>query len=183
MNSNFNHLEHLNSTVALFLGFFLTILGIFWLLSSQDLDAQGLSRPLPFTFGAVTCYLALSQTLTAFMHEYLIGVESVIKTALSIHAANTGSLSFSEDNLILVLVFIGGAIWSLTTYIAPIMISYKSPITQQQRRWVVGYYLALQIPIYWVYAQVWNIQYAATDPPLNSLHIFALQFFQPLLWF
>jgi hypothetical protein len=59
---------HLTSFVALFVGFCLTILGIFWLLTSQDWDAQGLSRPRPFTLGAMTTYLALSQTVTAFMH-------------------------------------------------------------------------------------------------------------------
>lgn len=63
---------HLTSSVALYIGFCLTILGIYVLLSSQNLDAQGLSRPVPFTLGSITSYLALSQTVTAFMHEYLL---------------------------------------------------------------------------------------------------------------
>lgn len=71
---------HLTSFVALFVGFCLTILGVFWLLTSQNWDAQGLSRPRPFILGAITTYLALSQTVTAFMHEYLLGFESAAKT-------------------------------------------------------------------------------------------------------
>jgi hypothetical protein len=69
---------HLTSSVALFVGFCLTLVGIFLLLFSQNLDAQGLSRPWSFTLGAMTTYLSLSQTVTAFMHEYLLRLKSVL---------------------------------------------------------------------------------------------------------
>jgi len=52
------HLGHLSTSVALFTGFCLTLLGVWLLLLSQDWDAEGLSRPLPFTLGAMTNYLA-----------------------------------------------------------------------------------------------------------------------------
>lgn len=74
---------HLSSSVALFVGFCLTLLGLWLLLDSQKLDAEGLSRPWPFTLGAITTYLALSQTVTAFMHEYLVGIKSVVETSRS----------------------------------------------------------------------------------------------------
>lgn len=183
INTDLHHLKHLSTDIALLVGFCLTILGIFWLLSSQDLDAQGLSRPWPFSLGAITSYLALSQTITAFMHEYLLGIESVLKAELPVHIAKTASLPFAGETFIPILLFMGSAIWTLTTYIAPIMISCKSPISRQQSWWLAGYYLALQIPIYWIYAQAWSLQYVTENQPLNSLHLFALQFFQPLLWF
>ena len=41
-------LAHLTSSVALFTGFYLTLLGLYWLLSSQDWDEQGLSHLLGF---------------------------------------------------------------------------------------------------------------------------------------
>ena len=53
-------LQHLPSTVALFVGFCVTLLGLWWLLVSQNQDEQGLSGPWPFTFGAVTTYLRRS---------------------------------------------------------------------------------------------------------------------------
>ena len=75
-------LAHLSSTAALFVGFCLTLLGLWWLLLSQNLDAEGLSQPWPFTLGAITVYLALSQTVTAFMHDYLVAVKTGIQAGL-----------------------------------------------------------------------------------------------------
>ena len=72
---------HLTSSLALFTGFCLTLLGLWWLLFSQNLDAEGLSHPFPFTLGSIATYIALSQTTTAFMHEYLLGVESAVEAA------------------------------------------------------------------------------------------------------
>ena len=186
MHVDYNHLHHLSSSIALFSGFCLTILGIFWLLSSQDLDAQGLSRPLPFTLGSMTSYLALSQTITAFMHEYLLDVESTIEAVQPGIAVNTGALILPAalgDSALLILFSMGSALWVLTTYLAPIMLALKSPINLHQR-WLVGmYYFALQLLIYWVYAQAWHLQYVSEDQSINSLQLYALQFVQPLLWF
>ena len=186
MSTNYNHLEHLSSSIALFTGFCLTILGIFWLLSSQDLDAQGLSRPLPFTLGSLTSYLALSQTITAFMHEYLLDVELTIAATQPVIATNLGSILLPAalgDSALLILFSMGSALWILTTYLGPIMMSFKSPIERNQRWLVALYYFAVQIPVYWVYAHAWNLQYVAADQPTNMLQLFALQFMQPVLWF
>ena len=63
-------LSQLSTSVALFMGFCLTLLGLWLLLYSQNWDELGLSRPLPFTLGAMTVYLALSQTITYLMQSY-----------------------------------------------------------------------------------------------------------------
>ena len=177
-------IAHLTSSVALYIGFCLTLLGIYVLLASQNLDAQGLSRPLPFTLGSITTYLALSQTVTAFMHEYLLGFEVVLEAARpgeSVHSlAGLGALG---DTGLLVLFVMGAAVWILTTYVAPLHTGLKSPVPGGQRWIFAGYYLALQIPIYWVHAGAWRLQYVPADQPTNMLSIFALQFVQPLLWF
>ena len=76
-----NAIEHLTSSTALFIGFCLTLLGIWWLLGSQNYDANGLSRPMPFALGTITTWLAISQTVTAFMHEYLVGIKSVVEAS------------------------------------------------------------------------------------------------------
>lgn len=77
----------------------------------------------------------------------------------------------------------GGGIWVLTTYIAPLMVVSKG-LAHGGRGWVyVGYYFALQVPIYWVYTKAWHLQYVPVDQPMSMLSLFALQFFQPLLWF
>ena len=105
---------HLTSSAALFMGFCLTLLGLLWLLTSQNLDAEGLSRPWPFTLGAITTYLALSQTITAFMHEYLLGVESAVEAARPGVAESAQSLIRLDalgDTALLILLVMGGGIW------------------------------------------------------------------------
>jgi hypothetical protein len=179
-------IAHLTSSVALFVGFCLTILGVFWLLSSQNWDAQGLSRPWPFTLGAVTTYLALSQTVTAFMHEYLVGVETAVQASRPVVAGAAQSLVRPDalgDTALLILFVMGSAIWTLTTYVAPLIAGLKSPVRGGRRWFFAGYYFALQVPIYWVYARAWHLEYVPADQPTNMLSLFALQFVQPLLWF
>ena len=177
---------HLTSSVALFVGFCLTLLGLLWLLASQNLDAEGLSRPWPFTLGAITTYLALSQTITAFMHEYLLGVESAVEAARPGVAESAQSLIRLDalgDTALLILLVMGGGIWILITYVGPLLAGLRSPVGGN-RRWVfAGYYFVLQVPIYWVYARAWHLHYIPADQPTSMLGVFLLQFIQPLLWF
>ena len=144
-----------------------------------------------FTLGSITTYLALSQTVTAFMHEYLVGFESVVeavRSGVAQRAQGIVQLSALElDALghapLLVLFIMGGAIWVLITYIAPLSTGLRSPV-RGGRRWVfAAYYFVFQVPIYWVYASAWHIQYVSADQTTSMLSLFGLQFVQPLLWF
>jgi len=175
---------HLTSYASLFVGFCLTLTGIFWLLLSQNLDAQGLSRPWPFTLGAITTYLALSQTVTAFMHEYLVGLEAVVEAVHPGVAGGTRSfpLGVLDHAPLSVLLAMGGAIWVLMTYAAPLSVAVRSLIPGG-RRWVfAAYYFAIQVPVYRVYANAWHLQYGPADQPAATLNLLGLQFVQPLLW-
>lgn len=179
-------ITHLTSSVALFIGFCLTILGLLWLLYSQNLDTIGMSRPWPFTLGSMTTYLALSQTVTAFMHEYLVGVKSAIDTSIVLDGEKTHAfvrLGLLDDSALLVLFCFGGIIWLLTTYLSPLGVVLKSPVCGNYRWFFVAYYFLLQIPIYWVYATTWQLEYVPVDQDMNLLSLFALQFIQPVLWF
>jgi hypothetical protein len=153
---------------------------------SQDWDAEGLSRPLPFTLGAMTNYLALSQTVTAFMHEFLLGVTSNVKASRAVAvdgAASLPGLDALGDGALLVLLLMGATVWVLITYLAPAVAVLASPVRNGRRWLLMGYYLALQIPVYWVYSRAWQLEYAPADQPADMLGLFALQFVQPLLWF
>lgn len=178
--------EHLTSFTSLFVGFCLTILGLFWLLSSLNLDAKGMSRPWLFALGSITAYLALSQTVTAFMHEYLLGVASVAEVLRPAAAEGVQSLrrddAFNDAALVLLFVM-GGAIWALVNYVGPLIVGLKCPVSNGWRWGFAGYYLALQVPIYCIYARAYELQYELSDQPASTLSLFALQFFQPLLWF
>ena len=181
-----NSLGHLTSSVALFVGFCLTLLGLLWLLSSQNLDAQGMSRPWPFTLGTITSYLALSQTVTAFMHEYLVKVESVLESSVAIGSDKIQTLvrlDALDATALLILFVMGSVVWVLTTYVAPLYTGFRSPIRGGWRWVLAGYYFSLQVPIYWVYAMTWQLEYVPADQDMNMLSLFALQFIQPVLWF
>ena len=177
---------HLTTSVALFTGFCLTLLGLYLLLLSQNLDTEGLSRPFPFTLGSITTYLALSQTVTAFMHEYLLAAESKVAAPRPDVAESAQSLVRADalgDTALLILFVMGGSIWILITYVGPLTAILRDPV-RGNRRWVfAGYYFALQVPVFWVYARAWHLQYVQADQPTNMLSLFALQFVQPLLWF
>lgn len=176
-------IAHLTSSVALFVGFCLTILGILWLLYSQNCDSLGLSRPWPFTLGSMTMYLALSQTVTAFMHEYLVGIKSAVEASLHSGDQTLVRIEALGNTTLLVLFIMGGSIWVLSTYIAPLFAVLNSPV-RKSRRWIfAAYYFALQVPVYWIYARAWHLVYIPPDQPINMLKLFALQFVQPLLWF
>ena len=179
-------LPHLSSTVALFAGFCVTLLGLWWLLVSQNQDTQGLSKPWPFTFGSITTYLALSQTTSAFMHEYLLGLRTGVQGAeQAVSAPLAGLVGYDSLGYTawLVLVVMGAAIWFLITYVAPLMTVLKGPLAGR-RVWVFAvYYLAIQVPIFWVYAEAWRLASLAEPAETSVLTVFALQFFQPLLWF
>ena len=185
-NAGYVAMEHMTSTVALFTGFCLTLLGLLLLLASQDLDAEGLSRPFPFTLGSITTYLALSQTVTAFMHEYLFAVESTVGASRPGVAESLQSLVWVDvlgDTALLILLVMGGCAWFLIAYAGPLTAVLRSPV-RGDLRWVfVGYYFTLQVPILLVYARAWQLQYVTADQPTDILSLFALQFFQPLLWF
>ena len=176
-------ISHLSTSVALFMGFCLTILGLWLFLYSQTWDRLGISRPWPFVLGSMTTYLALSQTVTAFTHEYLLGLKTIFNTVQS-DAANYHDFAALNETAVLFLHIMAGMIWVLITYIAPlsVLLGGKHSVILG-RRWILAvYYLVIQIPVLWIYAITWHMQYAAKDQPMNMLGIFALQFIQPLLW-
>ena len=179
-------LPHLSSTVALFAGFCVTVLGLWWLLVSQNQDTQGLSKPWPFTFGSITTYLALSQTTSAFMHEYLVGVGTGVQGAEKALAGSFPGL-LGHDSLdhsaSLILLVMGAATWFLMTYVAPLITVIRGPLAGR-RSWVFAvYYLAIQVPIFWVYANAWQLAAIAAQEETSVLTLFAIQFIQPVLWF
>ena len=179
-------ITHLTSSVALFIGFCLTLLGLMWLLFSQNLGAQGMSRPLPFYLGLMTTFLALSQTVTAFMHEYLVGVKSAVEASQAVGREKIHTLirlDVLDETALLILFVFGAVIWFLTTYLVPLALILRRPVRSSWRWIFAGYYLTLQVPIYWVYATTWQLEYVPAEQDMNMLSLFALQFIQPVLWF
>ncbi len=120
------------------------------------------------------------------MHEYVHRINSAIE-AVKPASAETGDLVPLLDALggtgPPILFLMGSAVWILTTYVGPLTVGIHGAACGG-RGWVSAtYYAAVQIPIYWVYAEVWRIEYSADGESVNMLRAFAFQFAQPLLWF
>ena len=73
----------------------------------------------------------------------------------------------------------GGLIWVLINYVAPLMVfaRRKNPITIGRKWLLAAYFLIIQIPIHWIYAITWNLQYAVKDQSINILQVYMLQIF------
>jgi len=120
------------------------------------------------------------------MHEFLLGVTSEVKASHAVGvdgAAPLPGLDALGFSTLVVLLLMGATLWILITYIAPLISVLASPV-RGSRQWLLAvYYLALQIPIYWVYSRAWQLEYGPADQPADILGLFALQFVEPLLWF
>ncbi len=120
------------------------------------------------------------------MHEYLVGIELAVETRLPVVAQDPQFLvppGALGDTALLILLILAGIVWLLITYVGPLSEVLKSPV-RGGRRWVfAAYYFALQVPICWVYAKAYHLEYAPADQSADMLGLFALQFFQPMLWY
>ena len=66
---------------------------------------------------------------------------------------------------------------------APLVAVVRGPLAGR-RAWVfLVYYLAIQVPVFSVYAWTWHIASLAKGSETNLVNAFALQFVQPVLWF
>lgn len=172
----------LTSGLASFNGFCLTLLGLIIFLSSQRLDIVGNCKLRPFMFGTITTYLALSQTVTAFMHEFLIRFRADFNSSNLDGKSFDSALAQLDHSSMIGLYFMGGILWFLITYVAPIRAVLSNRDSRKKKGTFILYYLALQIPIYLMYAKAWQLEYIVSDQSSNLFSLFLLQFIQPLLW-
>lgn len=172
----------LTSSLASFNGFCLTLLGIIIFLSSQRLDLEGNCKLVPFMLGTITTYFALSQTLTAFMHEFLIRFRAGLNSS-SLESENfTNAINQLDHSSLILLYIMGGILWILITYIAPLHAVLSNKDSRKKKSIFLLYYLALQIPVYFIYAKAWQLEYVASEQTSNLFFLFLFQFVQPLLW-
>lgn len=180
--SNSMNLTNLTSSLAAFNGFCLTLLGLMIFLGSQRMDTTGNSKLVPFMFGNLTTYLALSQTITAFMHEYLIRFSNGLNGSSPEDHYTINPISQLNQSSLIILFIMGGILWVLITYVGPLSSLKKSSITVGKKKLLLFYYVALQVPIYFVYAEAWQFEYISAGQTSNLFYLFLLQFVQPLLW-
>ena len=169
--------HHLPTMASLFLSFALSFLSAIGLLASQELDKDGMSRPLLFSIGDVLMYVVLSQSLAAMMRSTLRAVDATIDHVESYYASQSaGSV------VLFVLALVGTAAWMLTIYVGPAVALRRSP-TEGRSQWiVVGVYALALFATFAVATDAHLVQDAVLNDPEPVWQIFLRQFIQPLTW-
>jgi hypothetical protein len=169
--------HHLPAMSSLFVGFCLSIIAAAFLLASQELDLEGLSRPWLFSIGDVCMYLALSQSIAGLTRKYLGGIQKGIE---AIHATHPGATL--GDFLGVALMLLSLLAWALTMYVGPCISISRSPLRKRERGVLWGIYASLVLMIFLIATQAHQLQDVVLDEPESVLSIFAWQFLQPLTW-
>ena len=179
-------IEHFPTSIALFIGFCMTFVGLIWFLLSQELDVDGLSKPMPFVLGSISAYLALSQTVTAFMHEYIL---RIITTMAAVYVEMATSDAFATPaempgtRGLIVLSIFGGTIWAWMMYVGPLLVSLRVSRDHVSLRLLLGYYVFMQLLIAWIHARAWQVSAIGDGEQPGLFGLYLLQFIQPVLWF
>ena len=169
----FSH--HLPAMSSLFLGFCLSMFSTGSLLCSQELDEEGLSRPLLFSLGDLLMYLALSQTAAGLSRKYLSAVaETLDQVALG---AGTGDLARFLEVVLSGLALVA---WGLLFYVGPLMAIVRSPVGARLRGLLLAVYLLAVAVIVTVATQVHLVQDLVLGESEPTLRLVLRQFIQPL---
>jgi hypothetical protein len=107
--------DHLPAMSALFMAFTFSLLAAGALLTSQELDEAGRSRPWLFSLGDIMMYLALSQSMAGFSRKYL---GATIEGVDRIHATYPGFES-TGSFLRAMMIVLALLAWCLLSYAGP----------------------------------------------------------------
>ena len=169
--------HHLPGMASLFLSFALSFLSAICLLSSQEIDREGHSRPLLFSIGDVLMYVALSQSLAAMMRSSLSAIDKTVEHVDITYASdNAGSV------VLMILAAVGVAAWMLTIYVGPAVSIRRSPTEGKSKLTVIAVYALTVLLTFAVATDAHMVQDAVLNDPEPVWKIFLWQFMQPLTW-
>ena len=169
--------HHLPTMASLFLSFALSFLSAICLLSSQELDREGFSRPLLFSIGDVLMYVALSQSLAAMMRATLRAIDQTIE-----HVDTNFAGSGSGTIVLVILAMVGVAAWMLTIYVGPVVSIRRSPTEGRSTKAVIAVYALALFLTFAIATDAHMVQDAVLNDPEPTWWIFLNQFMQPLTW-
>ncbi len=175
----------LTSFVPIILGFSLALSSLMLFLLSQRLDPVGLCEIWTFSIGELLMYLALAQTLSGGLSNFVTAVAAVLsqvpRTA-GLDPAAAGEIQGLATGLYFSLQAACGLIWGGLVYVAPAVFVYRIPL-RRDRKWVLltGYALAL-LSVFWISAYPYQIKARTAGKSTTLTYFFARQFWQPSLW-
>ena len=175
----------LTSFVPITIGFALTLAALLVFLLSQRLGARGACEIWSFCCGELLMYLALAQTLSGCLQNFVIAIVSVLRIkpqelALAPDVAReVGGLS---EGLFSLLLLATGVVWAGIIYAAPVLFLLRIGIPRRGR-WLLGAaYLLLLLAVFWISAFPYQIKARSVGKPRTLGGYFVSQFWQPALW-
>jgi len=175
----------LTSFVPIVLGFSLALSSLMLFLVSQRLDSSGICEIWAFSVGELLMYLALAQTLSGALSNFVTAIAAVLSHVprmAQLDPATAGEIRGLATGLYFSLQAAAGVIWGLLVYAAPAVFVYRIPI-RRDRKWVLltGYALAL-LSVFWISAYPYQIKARTAGRSTTMTYFFARQFWQPSLW-
>jgi len=175
----------LTSFVPITIGFALTLASLLVFLLSQRLGAHGSCEIWSFCCGELLMYVALAQTLSGCLQNFVIAIAAVLgvtpqELALSPDVAReVGELSGRLSGLLLLTT---GLVWGFVVYAAPALFLLRIGIPRNGK-WLLGAaYVVLLLAVFWISAFPYQIKARSAGRPGTLGGYFVSQFWQPALW-
>jgi hypothetical protein len=175
----------LTSFVPITIGFALTVASLLIFLLSQRLGARTSCEIWSFCCGELLMYLALAQTLSGCLQNFVIAIAAVLgvtpqELALAPDVAReVGELSGRLSGLLLLAT---GLVWGFVVYVAPVLFLLRIGIPRRGK-WLLGAaYVAVLLAVFWISAFPYQIKARSAGQPGTLGGYFVSQFWQPALW-
>jgi hypothetical protein len=130
-------------------------------------------------------YLALAQTLSGCLQNFVIAIAAVLgvtpqELALAPDVAReVGELSSRLSSLLLLAT---GLVWVFVIYAAPVLFLLRIGIPRRGKRILGAAYLVLLLAVFWISAYPYQIKARSVGKPTTLGGYFVGQFLQPVLW-
>jgi hypothetical protein len=173
----------LTSFVPIVIGFALTMASLLLFLLCQRLDVGHRCEIWSFSCRELLMYLALAQTLSGCLQNFVIAIAGVLRVAPEEQGFGTSpELEALSGGLSGWLLFATGLVWAFVIYVAPVVFLVRISIARTKKwRLAVGYVVVL-LAVFWISAYPFQIKAHVTGRPGTLASHFVKQFWQPALW-
>lgn len=176
---------HFTASVPLFIAFGLAICSSALFLISQTLNRDGNSEVWTFSFAEIVMYVALGQTLSGVLQEFVIAFSATLKAqSLSMGASSPIAAEFSRSfaNFQLLTHWFAATVWCLIVYVAPFGSVMRIQMGWKQKWVLIGIYITLLIVVFGLSAHAFYLTELARGNETSVSRLFVQQFWQPALW-
>jgi hypothetical protein len=175
----------LTSFVPITIGFSVTLSSMMLFLLSQRLDSSSSCEINTFTAGELLMYVALAQTLSGCIQNFVLAVVNVPRAApteLALGPGPAAEILALAGRLGSLMEWIIGLTWAFLIYVAPSVLLLRIGLPRRRKYMFGAGYIALLLLVFWISAFPFQIKAQAAGRPGSLGGYFVRQFWQPALW-